>query len=1036
MRTKALKLIISVLICMPVCSAIAVDGTYTLAFAGRDVHIKADKLTSFRGNTPDFINVLVVEKGFEIHAGADTFKGDKAIVWLKQSGTQSSKSVSVWCYVSGKISAARSRGPGLTGLNWKTIEDDKAMVIWFEATGEVFTTSKSRGEQSVRIDGNVLYDGAFAAVASADKNFAISCESVAPGKLEDTVQRTEDKRQTSAVRPRSPVLRPTGEHRSADLSGAAREKSNGVFGFIENILGTTKRETPGTGQGRRTKVRYPINLAPAGETEPNVEMGLAAGEEIATVIGRFYLWQKQDEQGGLLEMQADAAVVFYTTQKSAGVEGTGGIADLGTKGAIEAIYVCGDVVMTEGLRSIRADELFYDFTNKSGLAVNATLRNFDVGRGIPIYVRAAEIRRLAEDKFSANNVVLTTSEFAEPQVSMQVSSIFITDSTAFDREPKDSSYDVQMQDARLKTDSATIFRWPYFRGNLERPDVAIKSMRIGNDNIFGTSVESRWYLSRLLGLQEPDGTNETFDLDYYSKRGVGAGIDVDYKQESRLGRIAGYLINDNGEDRLGRVPFRRDLEPAEDTRGRFSWVHRQFLPYNWQLTTGINYESDENFVESFYRREFNTGPDRETYIHLKRIEDNWGLSLLGKGRLNDFADELEEYPTGEYHLTGQSIFDDKMTLYSDTQAGQFRQRTGNFHNTAMDEKPFVNVSHRTELDLPIWTGGAKATPFVACTVGYDDRSGFSRLLVDGSDAGSANEDVVSIGEAGVRVSTEYWRVFKGVHSRLWDIDGLRHIVRPEMAATVYAESDPVIDQHNVIHLGLSQRLQTKRGQADKQKTVDWMRLDLGATWFADNEPRAADSGPFRFIWNRPMTPLRLFTMPTILNGDLPAALKKIESYGPQRDYLIADFLWQISDTTALLSDAFYDIHEGTIEQLNVGFSRSRWPDFTYYIGSRYLRNVHVLDEHGSNAFIFAASYNIDERYTVIFSQQYDFDYAANVENNITLIRRYHRVFWSLTVGADTSLDRKSIMFSIWPQGIPELALGSRRYTGMVGPGEY
>ena len=95
-----------------------------------------------------------------------------------------------------------------------------------------------------------------------------------------------------------------------------------------------------------------------------------------------------------------------------------------------------------------------------------------------------------------------------------------------------------------------------------------------------------------------------------------------------------------------------------------------------------------------------------------------------------------------------------------------------------------------------------------------------------------------------------------------------------------------------------------------------------------------------------------------------------------------------------------------------------------------------IHEKGSNAFVFAASYVLDPRYTVVYSQQLDFDYGTNVESNITLIRRYNRIFWSLTFSADESLDRQAIIFSIWPQGLPELALGSRRYTGMISPAGY
>jgi hypothetical protein len=1038
METRTAKLIlIAVALCVPTClpagmigsagltigsSASAIDSTQARAFAGHDVYISADKLVSFHGSGGE--DVLVIEPRFSLVAGADTFSGDKAVVWMKRAEADTGKGVSVWCYVSGRVSASRGKGTRLPGLNWQMVESGRAMVIWFEASGDVFLTARSREVGDVRV--GEFYARAFATVAGIDKWFAGQCVAVSPVKVEQIV---EPKRK-AAEPSREPVVESKG--------------APGAFGFIDRMFGPSKKQEGGVEESRpQAKVRYPVNLAPAGQFEPNVEAGRSStGKDIATIIGRFYLWQRQDEGGRLLELQADAAVVFYSQEKLSTTDELGGVQDVGAMGAIEAVYVRGDVVMTEGLRTIRADEMYYDFVGKRGMAVNASLRTFDAGRGIPIYVRAAKVRQLAEGKFAADDVVVTSSEFFVPQISVEAKAALITDTTTIDQprrageQIKDSDYDVQMRDVRLKSEEATLFYWPFMRSNLERPDVPFKSMRVGHDSIWGTTVESRWYLSRLLGLQEPDGTNGTFDLDYYSKRGVGSGIDVDYAQENRLGHIIGYIINDRGEDRLGRDASRRNLEPPRELRGWFGWVHREFMPYNWQVTTGINYESDEHFVESYYRKEFNTGPDRETYIHLKRIEDNWGLSFLGKGRLNDFADELEEYPTGEYHLTGQSIFDDKLTLYSDTQLGQFRQRVGIHHATAISEEPFAFGSHRSELDMPMWMSGIKAVPYVAGTVGYDDRSGFNRSLVDGSNSGIANEDIVGIGEAGLRASSQYWKVYPVVRSRLWDLDGLRHIVRPELAAAVYEESDPVVKQHNVIYAGLSQRLQTKRGPADNQRTVDWMRLDLGGTWVADSEARTEGSGPYRFLWNRPMTPLRMYTMPGILNGDLGDGLKSFETYGPQRNYFNADYSWQISDTTALLSDAYYDAQSGTFEQVDIGFSRMRFPDLNYYIGSRYLRNVKVLNEHGSNAFIFAASYVLDPRYTLVFSQQFDFDYGANTESDITLIRRYHRVFWSLTFSADASLDRQAIMFSIWPEGVPELAIGSRRYIGLGGPGGY
>ncbi len=1024
---------IAIALCVPAGSAYAIDSTQAKAFAGRDVQITADELTNYHdaGGT----DVIVINGKVSIAAGADTFAGEKAVVWLKR--TPQSKKIDVWCCVSGNISAKRDSGTRIVGLSWETIENSdsairstrgKAMIIRFEATGEVFITAKKIEHADVR--SGDFYNYAFTATAKTNKNFANECAAVSPVIV---------------------VLATEANHPAAKPKAAI--DAEGETGFIDHLFSgpTKKPQPPAEKAPEQIKIRYPVNLSPAGEQEPNIEWGSSSAapatggstksEDFATVIGRFYLWQKQDEQGRLLEMQADDAVVFYAGEKTGTGEESGGVKDVGTKGAIKAIYVRGDVVMTEGLRTIRADEIYYDFENKRGLAVNATMRTFDVERGIPIYIRAAKIRQVAEGKFTADNVVVTSSEFATPQVSLNVSSIIVTDTTTIDQQAgqsKDSGLDAQMRDIRLKAEDTTVFYWPFMRSNLERPDMPLKSLRVGNDNIWGTTVESRWFLSRLLGLREPEGTDGTFDLDYLSKRGVGTGMDVDYQQDERLGKITSYLIDDRGKDRLGRVAFRRNLKPSEDLRGRFSWVHREFMPYNWQVTTGIDYESDENFLESYRRREYNTGPDRETYVHLKRIEDNWGMAFLAKGRINNFADETEEAPTGEYHLTGQSIFDDKMTLYSDTSGGRYKQQIGKNHTTVMNEDDFGFATHRTEVDLPMGADGVKVVPFAAGTVGYDDRSGFNRSMVDGSNTGTANDETVGIGEFGVRSSTAFWKTYPDVKSRLWDLNGLRHIVTPGVSTSIYGVSDTEIKQHNAAHVELLQRLQTKRGP--DEHTADWMRLNMGMTWFEDNDKRTSDSGPYRYLWNNSMTPLRTLAMPGILNGDIDKkgdidhGLKKFETYGPVRDYFDTDYMWQINDTTALLSSGYYDIHSGATEQFDIGFSRTRLPDLSYYIGTRYLHNVQVLNEHGSNAFVFAASYALDSRYTVVFSQQYDFEYRANVESELTLIRRYHRMYWSLSVSTDASLDRQSVMFNLWPEGVPELATGSKRYTGLSGPG--
>ena len=780
------------------------------------------------------------------------------------------------------------------------------------------------------------------------------------------------------------------------------------------------------GQEKKAGFEYPLVWSPAGESALKVKGD--DKEKIVTFIGRFYIYQKQDEKGGMLELQADNAVIFLPEDQQPAGERKSGSENI--LSGVQAIYMSGDIVLTNGQRTIRADEIYYDFQKKKAIAINAVMRNFDTLEGIPIYVRAAKLQQLAENEFTADDITMTTSEFYLPQVSLNASKIEITDTTIADQqqgEVSKSSYDARMHDVRLKMYDKTIFKWPYMRNNLQRPDLPIKSIHLGHDNIRGTFSETRWYLARLLGLQEPEGTDSTLALDYYSDRGFGGGIETEYTRENYFGRILGYVIHDSGEDRLGRI--RKNLEPDQELRGRFGWQHRQFLPHNWQLTAEVSYLSDKNFLESFYRSEFYVGKEQETIVHAKRIEDNWGLSLLGKTRINDFLNTLEELPTAEFHWTGQSFFDDKLTFYSDTQASRLRQRYAPSYIDPGSEQFFSFATTRNEIDMPMTMGKAKIVPFVAGTVAYEDGLGFYRELDGGLAEGQEN---VWFGETGFRASTQpYWKVYPNVKSELWDLNQMRHIIKPYLTAVAYTENDSVFEQRDTLNVGISQRLQTKRGLGDKQRNVDWMRLDMDVTWVNNSGDDSA--GADKFIWNKPFIPpintfSRIIPQQDRRGSDL---------FGPRRNYIGADYSWLLSDTTAVLSDMNYDMQSGVVQQFNVGFSHLRWPNLQYYIGSRYLRRLdNGHGEYGSNAFTFAVTYVLDPRYTVVYSQQVDFDFGATIRSDLTLIRQYHRLYWGLTFSEDESLDRQSIVFSLWPQGVPGVAIGEGRYVGLGGSSGY
>jgi hypothetical protein len=94
-------------------------------------------------------------------------------------------------------------------------------------------------------------------------------------------------------------------------------------------------------------------------------------------------------------------------------------------------------------------------------------------------------------------------------------------------------------------------------------------------------------------------------------------------------------------------------------------------------------------------------------------------------------------------------------------------------------------------------------------------------------------------------------------------------------------------------------------------------------WVSDSSNAIA--GPDRFLWNQPYIPLINRT-----GGQVPPFDRRTtDLFGPQRDYTSASATWRISETMSVLGDVYVDMHKGTVEQVDVGFSRLSWPNLSY-----------------------------------------------------------------------------------------------------------
>jgi hypothetical protein len=930
-----------------------------------DMHLTAGAVAGY--NLGAGQHLLLCREGFSLMVADRHFRSERAVVWITTSREETPTGAAVGyetqVYLAGRVWSGRPKSGEDGGLTETVLTRGKQVVLKGRIRGELFlTTDKKQAEGPADLP---LFQEASAAFAKAGLSLPALPASLRPA-------------------PASPA-----------------------------------EAKPGTPEPKKG---YLLGHAPLTEVPVKIEVSKSeSGEQIITFIGRaYYWWQETDEQAGQsqpYELEADSLVLWRSaTGVAPGAEGFEG-----KLGGVTQIYVSGDVLFTQGIRTIRADEVYYDLQNQQGLATNVVMKTFDTVRSIPIFVRARALRQLGRDRFEADDVILTTSEFWTPQLSLEARHIAVTDRTAEVKVegilPR-SSFDAQLKDVRFKYGGTTLLGLPAVRSDRNRPDVPIRSIHVGQDSAFGTSLETRWFLSRLLGLREPEGTDAWLDLDYYSKRGPGGGLEVDYQREEYFGSLLGYVIEDHGEDRLSRT--RKNVNVPDDTRGRFRLLHRQYLPYRWQLTGEVSYLSDKNFLEQYYRTEYNVGLEQETLLHLKRIEDNWGLSFLGKVRINDFQSQIEELPTAEYHLTGQSLFGDRFTFFSDSQVSRYRYRFGTDSPIREPDNFFWFTGTRNELDMPLAFGQFKVVPFVAGTFGYEDGADFQTAL---GEPVLESQDAIWIGEGGVRLSTQpFWCVYPEAESRLLDLHQLRHVITPTVEAVAFTESDVIAKPRDTLDLEIAQRWQTKRGPAGARRTVDWVQWNTDFVWVSPSSERFP--APDRFIWNTPFVPLAnqaggILPPP----GGIPT-----EGFGPRQNYVSMDAIWRLTDTTSILSDGYFGMQTGTLEQFDVGFSRLCWPNLSYYVGTRYLRSVvSASGVQGSNALTFAATYILDPRYTAAVVEQFDVENGVNIRTDLTLIRKYQRINLALTFSIDSSLDEQRVVLSLWPEGIPELALGLRRY---------
>jgi hypothetical protein len=676
---------------------------------------------------------------------------------------------------------------------------------------------------------------------------------------------------------------------------------------------------------------------------------------------------------------------------------------------VAAIYMEGDVVLIRGYRQIRADKIYYDFEENKALILNAVARSIVPKRDVPIYVRADEIRQLNEREFEATDAKLTANEFYTPSYHVGATKIYFEDRTerlADGEQVGLVAGTYKVYNATLNVEGVPILYWPYITGDFKQAETSIKSVNFGYSSDYGVTAKTRWYLLPLLGLEEPEGVTATLKLDYYGDRGPAVGVDSYYERDTYYGLLRSYYIHDSGEDQLGGI--RGDVEPPSKNRGRFLTRHRQYLPQDWELTFELSYLSDQNFLEEYFRNEFEEDKEQETDIYLKKVFGDAVFSILGKWRINDFLTQTEKLPDVAFDVLGKQLGDSMVTWFSENHVGAVRRLNADdtpwwcvWGSNREQTDVVARADTRHEFDAPLTVGQVKLVPFTMVRgTAWDDS-------VDGGGLQRG------YGQVGIKGSMYQWRVYDNVESRFWDLNRMRHIMKEDFVLwasgtnvdpseiTPFDQGIETISGVDGASLGWRNRFQTKRGGPGNWQTVEWLTLDLEAGFFNDNDTT---------------------------NGQNRTRGQTF-SYRPENsitsNYISLDSKWQISDTMALLYDAIVDTNDWRMGESGLGLFIERTPRFNFFIGHRYIGLTK------SNLMAFGANYRLNSKYTLGLSEEFDLERGQNADLEVILIRKMPRWNLALSAGVNDTEDINSVSLSVWPEGIPEWTLGSRKFTRMM-----
>ena len=461
---------------------------------------------------------------------------------------------------------------------------------------------------------------------------------------------------------------------------------------------------------------------------------------------------------------------------------------------------------------------------------------FRTGRA-PVFASGRSLSGDASNRvYTAQHAYITTDDVSEPGEMIRAKSITIIPGKS-----------IEARNAVLYLGKVPMFYFPYYKRKLDDHSNHFQ-FTPGFRNRAGAFLlgSYTWYVT--------DELETTLHLDYRTKRGVGTGADanvhLDRWGEASISYYYAHDLDANTESPGLTIP---------EDRQRVHFTYNATPYTNLNVKSRVSYESDERLLHDFFEGDFRRNPQPSTFFEVNKLWPDFSLDVYAQPRVNDYLETVERLPEVKLTAYRQQLATTPLYYESESSAGYYRHLFADTNNPIVPSYAGFRGDTYHQLTLPqTYFGWLNVTPRVGGRFTY----------YGGSDATNSGGDLSRVVfNTGVEFTLKASRLWPEVKNKLFDVDGIRHIVEPSVNYVYMPEpnqtpkelpqfdyqpfslrqlpiefpdynSIDAIESEHTLRLGVRNRLQTKRaGKVDN--LVSWA---LSEDWHVDPQHGEDDFG--------------------------------------------------------------------------------------------------------------------------------------------------------------------------------------------------